>query len=50
MVARHQHIGHQPVAVALDRAAQRLQLRTSVFRSAVAISPNEVRRVIWDAA
>ena len=26
MVARHQHVGHQPVAVALDRAAQRRKL------------------------
>ena len=50
MVARHQRIGHQPIAVALDRAAQRLQFRLMVFDPAVAMSPNAVSRVICDAA
>ena len=49
MVARHQHIGHQPVAVALDRAAQRLQFGL-VFLLRGRDVAERVRRVIWDAA
>ena len=33
MVARHQHISHQPVAIALDGAAQRLKVGIRGFFS-----------------
>ena len=38
MVARHQHIGHYPIAIAFDGAAQRLQFRRgpSIGRSEIA--------------
>ena len=47
--ARHQHLRHQPIPVALDRAAQR-SISGVMFLLAAATSPNAVSRVIWDAA
>ena len=49
MVARDQHLGHQPIAVALDRAAQRLQFGRHVPVRGGDIA-DAVSRVIWDAA